>query len=56
MDYPITGCGRPACRTCHPYLVPDEPERDSLPKLAAGVVGLLLVAVALFLILPASAF
>ena len=52
--YPITGCGRPACRTCHPSLTPDEPERDTLPQLLAGVVGLLLLAVALFVLLPAG--
>jgi hypothetical protein len=53
--YPITGCGRPECRTCHPSLIPDAP-RESVPKLIAGVVGLLLVAVALLAFLPASAW
>jgi len=43
-------------RTCHPSLIPDEPERDTLPQLIAGVVGLLLVAVALLALLPASAW
>jgi hypothetical protein len=32
------------------------PERDTLPQLIAGVVGLLLVAVALLALLPASAW
>ena len=40
----------------YPPLIPDEPERDTLHQLIAGVVGLLLVAVALFLFLPASAW
>lgn len=54
--YPVTGCGLPRCRTCHPALIPDEPERDSLPRLVAGVVGLLLVAVALFYVVPVAAW
>lgn len=39
MDYPITGCGRPRCVTCHPYLAPDEPPGLTLRQIAGAIVG-----------------
>lgn len=47
-------CGIDSCRLCHPVPVPEEPH-ETLPQLIAGVVGLLLVAVALLFMLPAVA-
>ena len=36
--YPVTGCGLPACRTCHPDLIPDAPPAESvLSLLVAGL-------------------
>jgi hypothetical protein len=52
--YPVTGCGLPRCRTCHPGLIPDPPA-ESVPSLLAGAVGLLLLAVALLVLLPLGA-
>jgi hypothetical protein len=42
-------------RTCHPSLIPEEP-RDSVSQLVVGVIGLLLLAVALFYIVPVAAW
>lgn len=51
--YPVTGCGLPACRTCHPYLIPDPPPRaESVLSLLAGVVGLLLLFLVALYLLP----
>lgn len=51
MDYPITGCGRPACRTCHPDLIPLEPPGLTLRQIAGAIVGGVLAACAVYVIL-----
>jgi hypothetical protein len=43
--YPITGCGRPACRTCHPYLIPDEPRGLTPRQVVGAIVGGIVAAV-----------
>ncbi len=55
MDYPITGCGLPACRTCHPDLIPPEPPGESIRSLIVGAVGLLLLFLAALYLLPVAA-
>ena len=49
--YPITGCGLPACRTCHPDLIPDAPPAESVLSLLVGALGLLLFVVAFGILL-----
>jgi len=52
--YPVTGCGLPGCRTCHPDLIPDPPAESVLSLLVAAL-GLLLFVVAFgYLLLAAS--
>jgi hypothetical protein len=49
--YPVTGCGLPACRTCHPALIPDRPPGESVLSLLVGTLGLLLFVVAFGILL-----
>ena len=49
--YPITGCGLPGCRTCHPDLIPDAPPAESVLSLLVGTLGLLLFVVAFGILL-----
>jgi hypothetical protein len=51
MDYPITGCGLPACRTCHPYLIPDEPPALTLRQVAGAIVRGALAFCAMYVLL-----
>ena len=52
-EYPITGCGRPGCRTCHPYLIPDEPDGLTWKQVVGAIAGgvLAFCAVYVFLVL-----
>jgi hypothetical protein len=50
--YPVTGCGLPACRTCHPVPIPDPPPAESVLSLLVGVAGLALFLVAALYLLP----
>ena len=54
MDYPITGCGRPACVTCHPVPIPIEEHAESVLSLAVGFFGVLLVFLAALYLLPGA--
>jgi len=49
-QYPLTGCGLPNCRTCHPELTP--PLDDHLYRDLLGAAGLVLFAIALLFLLP----
>lgn len=49
--YPVTGCGLPACRTCHPDLIPDPPAALTHRQIAGAIVGGLLAACGIYVIL-----